>query len=493
MARYERHSIEQGEFLSINIEDQFDNNSREYHIKNFIDRHVEMKMFEEHYKNDETGRKGKHPKDMISAILYGYITGNRASRNIEEYLQTHIGFMYVANRLRVDHSVICDFKNRFNPIIEELFARLLFILNNLGEVDWDIVVGDGTKIKANAGKGRNVGGEITEKKLNIYRKMSKKIIERDLEVEENHNKGILNDKKYHDEKKRISRQKKLYDRMVDKIEDYQEHVDNNEIDGKVQHNLTDPDSKVMPGSDKRTFIQGYNAKFAICNNDIILDYTSDTESEKNSGDKIIKSIEEKKKELKVEQKTKYLMDSGFEDMRTILRNEKDGIDVYIDVKERSFSKDAQKRKFFSEPEKRGDEYYISCVGGRTIKGSPYKDSEMVSFSFIRKGCEGCFNYGECYKKIKKTTRLKNVNFDLIELENRDEINKYLKKLRSDEGQKIYHKRIGKEHVFANIKTQKGYYQTAYRGYKKVNMELSWIALAHNLMKYVNYKSSFATG
>ena len=490
MARFENNNLEQGLFLSINLGEQFNENTREYHVKDFINKQVELNKFEKYYKNDEKGRLIKNPKDMIAAILYGYITGNRSSRDVEELLQKNIGFMYVSNRLRVDHSVICDFKVRFKGLIEELFAKLLYVLNNLNEIDWDIIVEVGTRIKANASKSMNVGGEITDKKLEIYRNMSRKIVERDLENDQKYDDGAIDEKKYHNEKKRISRQKKLYEHMIEKIEEYKQSVKAGDLDGDEKYNLTDPESKVRRGENRRTFIQGYNALFALSNNDIILDYRGDTESEKHGAEKIIRAVEEKKRELEEHKKTTYIMDSGFENMNTILKCQKRGIDVYIELRETSFSGEAQKRKYFHDVEKRDNGYYLSCIGGRTVKGSILGTHSKVSFSFRRKTCTGCTNYEQCYGKIKETTKSKTVVFDLFEIENKEGITQYISKLKSKEGRKIYHKRIGKEHVFANIKTQKGYHQTAYRGKEKLNMELGWISIAHNLMKYVNYQLSY---
>jgi hypothetical protein len=72
---------------------------------------------------------------------------------------------------------------------------------------------------------------------------------------------------------------------------------------------------------------------------------------------------------------------------------------------------------------------------------------------------------------------------LFELGHRKEIDRYLGKLRSEEGQKVYSKRIGKEHNFSNIKTQKDFLMPYYHGNEKVGMDCLWNMLAHNLNKY----------
>ena len=136
MPRYENNTSSQGLFLSINIDEQFSENSREYILKHYIDKHLDEELFDFAYKNDESGRKVKNPKDVTAAILYGYLTGNRSSRKIEELLRTHIGFMYVSNCLKLDHSVLCEFKLKFKEQVSLIFSQLLYVLNEMGAIDW---------------------------------------------------------------------------------------------------------------------------------------------------------------------------------------------------------------------------------------------------------------------------------------------------------------------------------------------------------------------
>jgi len=109
MANFEHNTSSQGLFLSIQLDDQFSSDSREYILKKYIHENVKVELFEDAYNNDQGGRKGKEPRDIIAAILYGNITGNRSSRKIELLLREHIGFMFVSNCLKIDHSIICEF------------------------------------------------------------------------------------------------------------------------------------------------------------------------------------------------------------------------------------------------------------------------------------------------------------------------------------------------------------------------------------------------
>ena len=485
MANFEHNSSNQGMFLAIQLDDQFDNFSRESVLKNFIKDKVSLDKFERYYKNEHRGRKIKNPQDIICAILYGYITGNHSNRKIEKLLREHIGFMFVSNRLKIDHSVLSKFKVEFNPIIRELLAELMMVLNEMGKVDWSVVVSDGTKIKAYASKGKNIGKDKTEKMLKNYRKMADKIFERDQELENSHREGQMDDQKYDEEKARIARQERIYQNTLKNIEDCvsDEKMKDRLENGQV--NLTDPDSAIMPGSDKKTFIQGYNVLLTVSNNDVILDFDAIVDGERNHSEELVDRVEQLKKDLGSEEvKSKYLMDSGFEDMEKIQNLTGKGLDVYIDVKDKDFSKDTHKRKDF-ELLQTPEGLSLKCRNGLEAKGYLGK-GDKYTFVFARSKCKGCSFFKDCYKKIGQKTEQKTVGYSRFEVENRPKIDAYLDKLKSEEGQKIYRKRIGKEHVNANIKGQRNFNQTLYRGKNRVRMDLTWMVFAHNMNRYTSF-------
>jgi len=481
MARFEKNTSSQGLFLSIQLEDQFDSESREHILKEFIAEHVKIEDFEGEYNNDHAGRKIKNPQDVVAAILYGYITGNRSSRKIEELLKTHIGFMYVSNTLKIDHSIICDFKIKFKKQIKDIFSRMLFLMNEIGMIDWRMIVGDGTKIKAYASKDQNIGKGFVDKLLVTYHRMADKIVERDIELEQNFEKGIIDSKELEEEKKRIARQKRKYDRKIEKANKLLEDEEMKKRLEKERINMTDPDSTITPASSKIGYIQGYNALLTVSNNDVVLDFDITTESEHLKTEGMVNNVEELKKEAGEETKSKYLFDWGFQNIETTLRLEDKGLDMYVDVRGKDFSEKSDKRKYFRLINEKG-KYRLRCRNNLDAKGYWNERLGRMAFLFKRRKCLGCPFMPECYKKIKETTDTKTVLYYRFELGNWDRIEKYMKKFRGKEGQKIYGKRIGKEHVHANIKTQRNFQQTYYRRQEKVNMDLCWAVLAQNMSR-----------
>ncbi len=486
MANFEHNTSSQGLFLSIQLEDQFDPDSREYIIKEFIQKNVKIEDFEEEYKNDHTGRKIKNPQDVVAAILYGYITGNRSSRKIEELLKTHIGFMYISNCLKIDHSIICNFKIKFREQIKNVFSKMLYVMNEIEMIDWSIVAGDGTKIKAYASKGQNIGRGFIQKLLEAYHETADKIVERDIELEKDFEEGKIDPKEHDAKKMRIIRQKRKIEKAISKMNKCIEDDETNKKSEKKRVNLTDPDSGLTVSGSKDGYIQGYNALLMLSNNDVVLDFDVITyEKECNYTEELVNGVEELKKDFGAEEESKYLFDWGFQNMEKTLKLEDKGLDMYIDVRERDFCDKSEKRKNFKLINTEG-QYKLKCRNNKETKGYWNKRTNSFSFLFDRKKCKGCPFMPECYSKTKETTLHKTVSYYRFEVENWDKIEKYMNKFRSEEGQKIYSKRIGKEHVHANIKNQRNFQQTYYRGKSNVRMDLCWAVLAQNMCRYINY-------
>ena len=155
--------------------------------------------------------------------------------------------------------------------------------------------------------------------------------------------------------------------------------------------------------------------------------------------------------------------------------------MYVDTRERDFTKKSQKRKNFKIIQN-GEKFSLKCKGGKTVKSYYY--SKKYYFQFRKNECKSCQFYSECFKNISEKNLQKTVAFTEFELTNKKKINEYLEKMNHEDGKRIYARRIGKEHVFANMKTQRNYLQTFYRGKDKLQMDTHWAALAQNMQKYI---------
>jgi transposase len=95
------------------------------------------------------------PKQMFQIVMLGFMTGLYSTRRIEDACRNDIRFMYLLGGKRApDHSRISRFiqKHLQDETAEGLFYQLVTLLEELGEIRFEILFVDGTKIEANANR-----------------------------------------------------------------------------------------------------------------------------------------------------------------------------------------------------------------------------------------------------------------------------------------------------------------------------------------------------
>ena len=111
------------------------------------------------------GRKPTDPKTLLKIVAYAYMEGIYSTRKTATACRRDINFMWLlAGEPAPDHTTISRFrKDRIGGIVEGLFYQLVKILEDLGEVTYENVFEDGTKIEANANKYTFVWKKTVEK------------------------------------------------------------------------------------------------------------------------------------------------------------------------------------------------------------------------------------------------------------------------------------------------------------------------------------------
>jgi len=94
------------------------------------------------------------PKTLFRVLVYAYMNNIYTSRKIEEACRRDINFMWLLQGQKVpDHNTIARFRNgRLSGIVEGLFSQLVVKLSELGEIQYENIFIDGTKIEAYANK-----------------------------------------------------------------------------------------------------------------------------------------------------------------------------------------------------------------------------------------------------------------------------------------------------------------------------------------------------
>ena len=77
MARYKHYNYNQMMMVPVSLEEQLMPGTLEYAIHHIVEERLDLDLFDERYRNDETGRKAIPPKVLIKIILFGikYVLG----------------------------------------------------------------------------------------------------------------------------------------------------------------------------------------------------------------------------------------------------------------------------------------------------------------------------------------------------------------------------------------------------------------------------------
>jgi transposase len=116
-------------------------------FSDIIDR-IDATSFRE---SKDEGRPADHSTMMLKVLLWGYATGVRSSRKIEEKLQQDIVFMWLAGLEKPDFRTLCLFRTHNREGLERVFAEVIMLAQGIEMGRLGIVALDGSKVGANSG------------------------------------------------------------------------------------------------------------------------------------------------------------------------------------------------------------------------------------------------------------------------------------------------------------------------------------------------------
>lgn len=120
------------------------------------------------------------PKTLFKIIVYGYMNNIYSSRMLESACTRDINFMWLLNENSVpDHSTISRFKSeKLSEVIDDLFSQFVKKLKELGEISYENIFIDGTKIESSANKYTFVWKKsVTKNETRLQEKLRDKLCE----------------------------------------------------------------------------------------------------------------------------------------------------------------------------------------------------------------------------------------------------------------------------------------------------------------------------
>lgn len=377
-----------------------------------------------------TGRNpAVDPKIMFKVFTYAYASNIYSSRKINKACKRDINFMWLLEGCKApDHTTISRFrKNYLSEAIEDLFYQLVQYLHKHGEIQFENLFVDGTKIEANANRYTFVWRKVVSKN---EAKMFLKIQECIELINQTYmtdfsafKESLLEDMKKvlnYLEEKRIEKKveyvhgigkrkpdlqkfKEALESFYDRQEKYNSH--NQLFDGRNSYSKTDTDATFMHMKDDHMrnsqLKPGYNVQIGVES-----EYVTGVGIFQDRADitTLIPFLNNMEENLR-KRYSNIISDSGYESEENYLHLESHKQNYYIKPqtyekwKKKSFKNDISKRENMAYDSEK-DEY--TCHNGKQLKkaGIIHRTSATGFCSDVTVyECEDCNN---CTYKSKCT-------------------------------------------------------------------------------------------
>ncbi len=516
MAKFKPYNYDQMVMIPITLKEQIEPGTLEYAIHELVETKIDLSVFEDRFKNDDTGSPAFDPKILLKIILFAYSRGIIGARPIERACRENIIFMAMSCGFQPDHSTIAHFVSSMKDEIESIFCNILLVceeLNLLGGTHFSL---DGLKLPSNAAKEwSGTFKELKRKQEKLQEKLDQVLSEH-----------IRTDKTSESDSQRREKQKARLKRQVKRLDEFLKRnlPKKGKTKTEIQSNVTDNESAKMPTS--HGVIQGYNAQALVDDKHQII-LNAEAMGNGQDHDNLKPMLEGGKKNMQAIGKgedyfedKELSADCNYHNKDNLAICDAEKIDAYIpdpqfrkrDVRfaEQDRFKDGinprkrpkksnRNQNTFTNDDFTWDENkqgYV-CKNGKFLKRKARAQQiRNIVYDMYRArpaDCSACPLRLKCLSTPKTQARYVLIPIDRWpEDKKKTSLVEQMKaKIDTAEGRRIYSRRLGIiEPVFANIRAQKRLDRFTLRTKEKVNIQWMLFALVHNIEKIANFGGAY---
>ena len=414
------------------------------------------------------GQKTYHPKLMLSLLFYGYATGVRGSRRLEEKCISDQIYIYLMQCYNPDHRTISDFRKNNIKEIGEYFIDIIRILNELGCSRVGKIHIDGTKLKGNAAAKRSKDKKGYEKWLTEIKEEIEKIIKEAEAIDKQEDESCEMAEQQKEIMQKLTNRKYLKSKIEEALKVLKE-------EDRKKINLTDKDANHMKAGGSKDVRPSYNCQAAVTDEGIIVAAEAVTEAnDRKQLEPIIEQTETNTKETVEE----VAADSGYGSYTNYEYLEEKGIDGYVpddhfrQYKRGEYEKEENRYHYSNFKYDESTDSYI-CPEGKPLKYWKTRKNKTRKRQWNHKVYRG----RECRDCTKRSLCTKSKKRELLIDTREPLLQKMREKLISEEGKKKYLKRqCTIEPVFGHLKFNLGYRNFLLRGIEKVTAEFKLMCI-----------------
>ena len=429
---------------------------------------------------DCPGRSAWDPQLLVSLWVYAYSEGITSGREIERVMPWEPGLMWLSGLEQVNYHTITDFRVEHKAALDELFAGLLAMLEEVGLLSLEQVMHDGTKIRAQAGVDTFRREKSLRERLAGAREAVKQMGDPRDEAPARNRKQAAQERAVRERLKRL-------EAAAAEMEALQAEKTKPEGKEAVQVSLTEPEARKMKHGDNAN-APSYNAQITTdAEHKIIVGvHATQCSSDANS---LMPAIEEVTQNLG-KAPAQAVVDGGFTNRGNILDCAAQGIDLVGSLTDPKEKSEASMKANGIDP-KFAPHYFrilengerLECPAGCSLEqfgksvkhGNPYQQ--------YRARGEDCLSCR--YQKLCCPRKPEQGRTVSIRLEEHPDVAAFREKMKSEESKRIYRRR-GEVAEFPNawIKEKLGLRKFRVRGLVKAGTELLWACLTYNIMQWV---------
>ena len=516
MARYKEYCYEQDRLIPVCFERQVLPGTFEHTLGYLIDQELDLSVFDDCYRNDETGAPAYDPRILLKVVLFAYSRGIFSSRRIEQACRENVVFMALSADSQPHWTTIAEFISGRSAAIAALFQEVLLVCDDLGLLGKELFAIDGCKLSSNASKEWSGTHADLRKKQRKLERVVRVMLARQREDDASGSPEAA-------VRAREVQYLKTVREQVRKVKAFlASQPENRGPKGTLrQSNITDPDSAKMKTS--HGVLQGYNGVTAVDGkHQVIVEAQAFGEGQEHGLlQPMVEAVRERFRRLGEAQdifaKTKLTADAGYHTEANMQYVFDQGMDAYI--ADRSMRKrdlrfaEADRHKQRTRRERRqrdGGRHLFQprdfhhdpkartciCPAGKRLyrNGANVTVGALngVKFTGPKSACLPCPLRTQCLRK-PDTTPVRQVVFFRGRAPGVPETftAKMQRKVDSVLGKVIYGRRLATaEPPFADIRHAKGLSRFTLRGRDKVNGQWQLYCIVHNLFKIHRFAEGF---
>jgi transposase len=309
-----------------------------YFVADVVDQ-LDLSAIESYYERDDRGQPPYHPRMMTKILVYAYCVGVFSSRKIQKRILEDVAFRILAAGNEPDFRTISDFRKIHYKALEGLFQQVLQLALTAGAMKLGRVALDGSKIKANASKHKAMSYKRMREEERYLREEVRKLLNQaravDDEEDARYGKNKSGDELPEELGRRESRLERIREAKRALEQRAQEEAaeagksereaENAKPEEKDQYNFSDPESRIMKGSDG--FVQAYNAQAAVeASMQLIVGQAVTQEA--NDKQQIVPMVETIEQQAG-QRPQQLLADSGYCSEQNLAHLQKEKVEAYI--------------------------------------------------------------------------------------------------------------------------------------------------------------------